>query len=328
MVIARELATALGAAGHDAPIVVTPDYGFGRQARAYVETWRTDVSRVNGQPVDQVISLRYPSYAVRHPRHVGWLNHTMREYYDLWDRLQAQISARGRIKERIRKALTHAADRYLLTHNVTRLFVQSRTIQERLAMWPELRPTVLYPPAPHRPYRTDGYGPELFFVSRLTALKRADLVLRALAEPAGAGVRLVIGGEGEAREALAQLAGELDVASRVTFTGRLTDEQMLDWLARCRAVVFPPFQEDYGFVTPEAFASRKAVVTCRDSGGPAELVTDGVSGFVCDPTPASVATALQRLSEDGALAERMGTAAHQAGARLSWPETVRTLVVQ
>src|SRR5689334_12286748 len=99
MVIARELATALGAAGHDAPIVVTPDYGFGRQARAYVETWRTDVSRVNGQPVDQVISLRYPSYAVRHPRHVGWLNHTMREYYDLWDRLQAQISARGRIKE-------------------------------------------------------------------------------------------------------------------------------------------------------------------------------------------------------------------------------------
>jgi glycosyltransferase involved in cell wall biosynthesis len=52
--------------------------------------------------------------------------------------------------------------------------------------------------------------------------------------------------------------------------------------------VFPPLQEDYGFVTVEAFASRKAVITCRDSGGPAELVQDGVSGFVCEPTPASL----------------------------------------
>ena len=46
-------------------------------------------SRADGQPIDQVISLRYPSYAVRHPRHVCWLNHTMREYYDLWDRFSA-----------------------------------------------------------------------------------------------------------------------------------------------------------------------------------------------------------------------------------------------
>jgi len=38
--------------------------------------------------------------------------------------------------------------------------------------------------------------------------------------------------------------------------------------------VFPPFEEDYGFVTAEAFASGKAVITCRDSGGPAELVED------------------------------------------------------
>jgi|SRR5215471_1803630 len=328
MVIARELTQALRDAGHDAAIVVTPDYGFGRQARAYLDTWRTDVSRASGGRVDHVISLRYPSYAVRHPRHVCWLNHTMREYYDLWPRFSATLSPQGRLKERVRRAGMHAADRYLLTRNVTKLFVQSRTIADRLAMWPPLAPAVLHPPAPKRPYRTEAYGSELLFVSRLTALKRADLVLRALAEPAAAGVDVAIAGEGEQRAALEQLASDLGVASRVTFTGRLTDEEMLDRLARCRAVVFPPLQEDYGFVTVEAFASRKAVVTCRDSGGPAELVQDGVSGLVCEPAPSALAAAMARLAGDATLAERLGSAAFDAGARLTWPETVRRLVLE
>ena len=328
MVIARELAQALGDAGHDAAIVVTPDHGFGRQSRAYVETWRTDVSHVQGRPVDQVISLRYPSYAVRHPRHVCWLNHTMREYYDLWPHWRTNLSAKGRIKESIRRTLIHAADRYLLTRNVTRLFVQSRTIQDRLAMWPSLRSDVLYPPAPRRAYRTEGYGPELLFVSRLTPLKRGDLVIAALAHPDAAGVRLTIAGEGDERATLEASADALGVRDRVTFVGRLTEDALLDQLARCRAVVFPPLQEDYGFVTVEAFAARKAVITCRDSGGPAELVQDDVSGLVCEPTASSLAAAMQRLASDPALAERMGGAACMAGAKLTWPETARTLVLE
>jgi glycosyltransferase involved in cell wall biosynthesis len=328
MVIARELVLALGEAGHDAALVVTPDYGFGRQARAYLDTWRTDITRAAGGRVDQVITLRYPSYAVRHPRHVCWLNHTMREYYDLWPRWTARLSPQGRLKETVRGTLTRAADRYLLTRNVTTLFVQSRTIQQRLAMWPSLRSTVLYPPAPHRAYRTDGYGADLLFVSRLTPLKRADLVIRAIADPASGGATMTIAGEGEERGSLERLAADLDVGARVRFAGRLTDEQMLDALARCRAVVFPPVQEDYGFVTIEAFAARKAVITCHDSGGPAELVEDGISGFVTEPSPPAIALAMQRLAGDAALAERMGQAAYAAGATLTWPAAVRSLVVQ
>jgi glycosyltransferase involved in cell wall biosynthesis len=328
MVIARELVRALGEAGHEAGLVITPDYGFGRQARAYYETWRQDVGRVGGQPVDQVISLRYPSYAVRHPRHVCWLNHTMREYYDLWPRFSRQLSPQGRVKENVRRTLIHAADRYLLARNLTKLFVQSRTIQDRLKIWPGLRSTVLHPPAPQRSYRTDSYGPELFFVSRLTPLKRADLAIRAIADPASGGATLVIAGGGEERESLERLTADLGVASRVTFAGRLTDEQMLDALARCRGVVFSPLQEDYGFVTAEAFASRKAVITCRDSGGPAELVEDGISGFVTEPDPASLGAAMRRLAEDAALAERIGSAAFAAGAKLSWPAVVRSLVLE
>ena len=326
MVIARELTRALREAGHDAHILVTPQNRFGRQASAYLATWLTDVTSTEGRAIDQVISLRYPSYAVRHPNHVCWLNHTMREYYDLWPQFSATLSPQGLVKERVRRTFLHATDRYLLTSNVTKLFVQSRTIQERLAMWPALRSTVLYPPAPRRAYRTDGYGPSFLFVSRLTPLKRADLVIRALATGDGAGIAAVIAGDGEERAALERLASELGVANRVTFPGRLDDEQLVGYLARCRAVVFPPFQEDYGFVTAEAFASRKAVLTCRDSGGPPELVKDGSNGFIVDPTPDALGRAMRRLADDPALAERMGEAAFDTGAALTWRETVRTLV--
>ena len=325
MVIARSLVEALRDAGHSAGVVVTPQNRFGRQASAYLATWLTDVGSSEGQPIDQVISLRYPSYAVRHPNHVCWLNHTMREYYDLWDRFTGGLGTAGRLKARARQVVIHAADRYLLTRNVSRLFVQSQTIQRRLAMWPDLRSTVLYPPAPQRAYRCDEYGDYVFMVSRLTPLKRAALFLEALARPEASTVRAVIAGEGEERDRLDSLAGRLGVTERVSFIGRITDSQLVDHLARCRAVCFPPFEEDYGFVTAEAFASRKAVITCRDSGGPAELVQDGVSGFVCDPTPWSLAAALGRVMDDVSAAETMGNAAFTEGTKLNWSAAIAQL---
>ncbi len=124
---------------------------------------------------------------------------------------------------------------------------------------------------------------------------------------------------------LHQLVERHGLAARVRLVGRLDEGGLLEHLARCRAVCFPPVQEDYGFVTVEAFASRKAVITCRDSGGPAELVKDGVLGFVVEPTPEALARALRQVSEDRSLAERMGAAALAAGAELNWPDTVRQL---
>ena len=139
------------------------------------------------------------------------------------------------------------------------------------------------------------------------------------------GLRAVIAGDGEDRASLVQLARDLGVADRVTFAGVLTDAELVEHLARCRAVCFPPVEEDYGFVTAEAFASSKAVITCRDSGGPAELVENGVNGFVCEPTPDALGTTLARLMEDRAGAEVMGQAGLQAAARLRWSDAVAAL---
>ena len=328
LTIARALVTALRAEGHQADLVVTPQNRFGRQAAAYLATRLTDVGRTHDdRPIDQVISLRYPSYAVRHQRHVCWLNHTMREYYDLWDQFSASLTPLRQVKERVRRRAIHTADRYLLTKNVTRLFVQSETIGRRYAAWPELRAEVLYPPAPPRPYRVDEYEPYLFAISRFTPLKRMALVVEALAQPAAAGIRAVLAGEGESLAEVRRLVAERGLGDRVSLPGRLDEAQLVDHLARCRAVVFPPLDEDYGFVTVEAFSAARPVVTCIDSGGPAELVADGASGYVVEATPAALAESFRRLIEDRDLAARLGQAGLAVASRLTWAETVGKLVI-
>jgi glycosyltransferase involved in cell wall biosynthesis len=326
LVIARSLVAAARASGHEAHLVVTPDCQFGHQVSSYWKTWRTDVSLTAGRTIDQVISLRFPSYAVRHPVHVSWLNHTMREYDDLWPRFAAALSPRGRVKERLKRVAIRAVDRWLLTRHVTEVVAQSATVQRRLTLL-GVRSDVLLPPPPQRAYRCEGYGDYIFAVSRLTPLKRLDLLIRALGEPAARHARVVIAGEGESRPDLERLSAALGVSNRVTLLGRVSDEVLVDHLARCRFVCFPPVDEDYGFVTVEAFASRKAVITCVDSGGPSEIVRDGDTGLVCDPTPASIAAAIARVMDDRALAERLGDAAAARVATLTWPAAVKRLVI-
>jgi glycosyltransferase involved in cell wall biosynthesis len=328
LVHAESLVEALRQHGHAAELVLTPQNRFGRQAAAYLATWLTDVGFSEGAAIDQVISIRFPSYAVRHPRHVHWMNHTMREYYDLWPQWQAQLSWKTQVKERVRRALIHAADRALLSpRRLTRLFAISDTVRRRLSEYLGLASELLYPPPPIRAYRCEGYGDFFFAVSRLTPHKRLDLLVRALAEPPVRHVRCVIAGDGPEAPSLKALARTLGVDSRIDFVGRVDDAQMLDYYARCRAVCFTPLREDYGFVTAEAFASGKAVITAIDSGGPAELVSDGRDGLRCAPTPASLATALARLSDDRQAAEAMGAAAAARAVAMSWSAIVERLVV-
>jgi glycosyltransferase involved in cell wall biosynthesis len=328
LVIARSLIEALREAGHEADLVTTPQNRFGRQGAAYVANWLTDVGVDGlGRRVDQVISFRFPSYAVRHDRHACWLNHTMREYYDLWPRLIAGLGRKGRLKEGVRRTLIRTADRYLLTRNVTRLFTQSETIRKRLDVLKGVRAEVLYPPPPQRAYRCDGYDDYLFAVSRLAPLKRFDLLVRALAEAEAQGVRCVIAGEGEEEPRLRAMVRELGLEDRVRMIGRVDSSQLVEQLARCRAVCFIPFDEDYGFVTVEAFAAGKPVVTCSDSGGPTELVHHGENGFIAAPEPATLAAAIARVMHDPAAAERMGTAGAAFARTLTWERTVSRLLL-
>ena len=216
LVMARALVRALRDCGHESELILTPQNRFGRQGAAYLAAWLTDVGMGhNNRAVDQVISLRYPSYAVRHDNHVCWLNHTMREYYDQWDAFSAPLKWKGRIKENARRRLIHWADHRLLTRNVRKVFTISNTVKARLERWGSIRSEALYPPPPQRPYRCDGYGDYIFAVSRLAPLKRLSLLIEALATPEAAGIRCVIAGEGEEHGVLAAQIARHNLSAKV-----------------------------------------------------------------------------------------------------------------
>jgi len=328
LIIARSMVRALKEKGYEADLVLTPQNRFGRVFQAYLATRLTDVAEDGlGRGIDQVISFRFPSFAVRHPVHVCWLNHRLREYYDLWESYAASLSFKTRFKERIKRAILHKLDRRLLTRNVTRLFVQSGTIQNRLKTWGNIPSEVLYPPPPQRPYRTDGYGDFILAVSRLQRLKRLDLLIEAFASIRNKNLKAVIIGDGPERPSLERRIRELSLAGRISLIGSTDEDSLLDYYAGCRAVFFSPFHEDYGFVTVEAFASGKAVLTTSDSGGPAELVRDGESGFVVPADAKTVAARLDELAEDRALAEKMGQSGRVFVSGLSWDRAVEKLVI-
>jgi glycosyltransferase involved in cell wall biosynthesis len=283
-VIAQELLRTARQAGHQAEILITPQNRYGRQCAAYLANLLTDVSQGDdGLPIDRIISLRYPAFSLRHPRHVCWLNHRMREFDDLWPAHRAALSPWGRVKGGVRRAMLSGFDRRAF-RRLYRLFVLSETLRRRVLAWDgSFDPQVLHPPAPLRSYRCDGYGDFILVLSRLEPHKRIDLALRTLALLPKA-VRMKIAGDGAAANDLHALARELGLQGRVEFLGSVSEEDKLGLYARCGLVLFTPLNEDFGFITPEAFASAKAVVTCHDSGGPVELVRDGQNGLVAGKT--------------------------------------------
>jgi glycosyltransferase involved in cell wall biosynthesis len=326
LVMARELVRAFRESGHEAGLIVTPQNRFGQQGSAYLAAWCTDVGLAHEEkPIDRVISLRFPGYAVQHPNHVMWLNHRMREYYDLWERFQVHLSWKGKLKERTRRAVIHRVDAHLM-RGMRRRYVISATVQARLQKWGGIQSDVLYPPAPLRDYRCESYGDYIFAVSRLAPLKRFDLLLRALAEPVATGIRCVIAGEGAEMAALVKLRNQLGLEQRVDFAGRLTDAQMIDHLARCRAVAFVPWNEDYGFVTVEAFMCGKPVLTVSDSGGPSEMVQNGISGYVTAPTAEALGIGLREIMSDRTRAIRMGEAGAVTAHAMTWAGAVEQLL--
>ncbi len=291
-----------------------------RQALA----WRLlDVTESNGTPVDLVIPTKFPSYLVRHPRKVAWLFHQHREAYDLYGTEYCSFRKTPE-DERVREAI-HTMDTTALGECRT-IFTISKNVSDRLARWNGLSSEALYPPPQHLGrYRSDGYGDYLFYAGRLDRLKRLDLAIDAM-KRVGSGARLKIAGAGPLREELEKQIVGLGVEDRVELLGFVSAEELIGLYARCRAAYYAPLNEDYGYVTVEAFLSRKPVVTTRDAGGPLEFVKDDVSGWVAAPTPEALAAAIDRLwaLSPSRLGE-MGEAGFARVEDISWDHVVDRL---
>jgi glycosyltransferase involved in cell wall biosynthesis len=291
-----------------------------RQALA----WRLlDVTESNGTPVDLVIPTKFPSYLVRHPRKVTWLFHQHREAYDLFGTEFCSFTDSPEDRQ-VREAI-HRMDTASLGE-CRAIFTISRNVAERLGRFNGLPGTSLYPPPQHLGrYRTDGYGDYLFYAGRLDRLKRLDLALDAM-KRASSAARLKIAGAGPLEPELRKQIARLGIEDRVDLLGFVSAEELVTLYAGCRAAYYAPLNEDYGYVTVEAFLSRKPVVTTADAGGPLEFVTDGETGVVTAPDPESVAMAIDRVwSEPERRLREMGEAGLARVRDITWDHVIDRL---
>jgi glycosyltransferase involved in cell wall biosynthesis len=291
---------------------------------AHAAAWRLlDLSESNGRPIDLVIATKFPSYFVRHPNKIAWLIHQYRAAYELcgtpysdFDHVELDVGLRDRLMHLDRDMLLECR----------RIFTNARNTAARLEKFNGVRGEALYHPPRLAPRLRPGpYGDYILVVGRLESVKRADLAIEAMPGIAR-DVRLLLAGDGTQRSNLERRVAELDLADRVTFLGSVGDDQLIALYAGALAALYAPYDEDYGYVTLEAFLSRKPVITARDSGGTLEFVEDGVNGFVCDPTPVAVASAVNALAGDRARAAVMGDAGYTRALTVTWDGVVDRLI--
>lgn len=180
-------------------------------------------------------------------------------------------------------------------------------------------PVVIIPPAapPRRvpdTKRVDGASLRAVFVGRLIPVKRAGLLLEAIAKTEG--VQLEVIGDGPERAALEARTVGLGLQDRVTFNGALDHDRVLDRLAAADVFVLPSEVETLSRAAVEALACGTPVLAARVGGMP-EIVADGVNGVLLDDaTPDSIAGVLAGLREDDRLRDRLSAGAHRSAA--SW----------
>jgi glycosyltransferase involved in cell wall biosynthesis/2-polyprenyl-3-methyl-5-hydroxy-6-metoxy-1,4-benzoquinol methylase len=266
---------------------------------------------------DVVISSKAPTYAVNHPHHVVFHNHTTRVFYDMFAKRFPNPSP----EEYRQRAKLFELDFQALSRTKA-ILSQGHETANRLYRWLGLKSEVLPAPLGIKGLKHGEIGDYFFLPGRLHPWKRVDLVIDAVRQSA-LPLRLIISGAGEA-EADLKLRGGND--PRIEFRGRVNDEELIELYANALAVPFVPIREDYGYVTLEAFASAKAVVTCSDSGEPTYFVRNGDTGLVCEPNPESIRQALEWLSTHRDDARQMGQKGAALVAGMSWPKVASRLL--
>jgi glycosyltransferase involved in cell wall biosynthesis len=313
----ENLVLALERAGHRAELVRLPvAWERGRIFDAAL-AWR-----LVPLDADLVIATNFPSYFVRHDRKVVWLFHQHRAAYDAIDQPWSDFTDDDEALE-AQRMLTEWDTRAL--DEAARLFTTSGVVATRLARYNGLAAEPLYHPPPlHDRLHPGPFGAYVFCPTRLEGNKRPELMVGA-AEYLTGDTLIRIAGRGSLHDALVAQAKSSRRADQVEMLGFVDDDRLIELYANALAVVYAPFDEDYGYVTLQAFFAGKPVITAADSGGVLEWVEDGVSGLVTDGTPAGVAAAIDKLAFDNTLARALGEEGRRRVAQLDWADVVARL---
>jgi glycosyltransferase involved in cell wall biosynthesis len=137
------------------------------------------------------------------------------------------------------------------------------------------------------------------------------MVIQALAQ-CDSSIKVIFAGQADDSsylDKLKKMALELGVDKNIEWIGYVSDEQKIEMYANCLMVIFTPYDEDYGYITPEAMLSSKGVITMIDSGGALEFVDTDINGLVVQNNPASLGDAMMAVFNNKALAQKYGESA-------------------
>ena len=304
--------------GYDAEIISLPFkwYPNNTLLDSYLAWNMLDLTESNGQKIDLVIATKMPTYMIQHPNKAVWLMHQHRVAYDLQDNIQAGGLNTIPGGKELQKKIIHMDNMAL--SKMRKIYSISNTVSARLQQYNNVTSTPLYhPPALYGQYFTENYENYILSVGRLDPNKRVDLLIRALPY-CDSHIGVTIAGTGAIRSELEQLAEKLNVKHRVKFLGFVPDKELLKLYANALAVCFPPIDEDYGYITLEAFLSKKAVITCCDSGGVLEFAENHKYAIVCQVNPQEIGNAFDTLYQKKELAREYGQAGYRKVKDIKW----------
>jgi glycosyltransferase involved in cell wall biosynthesis len=115
--------------------------------------------------------------------------------------------------------------------------------------------------------------------------------------------------------------------TNVTFTGYLQGKDLAEVYASSDLMVFPSTTETFGNVVLESLACGTPVIGAN-SGGVKNIITDGKTGFLCEPKNAdSFLSSIYELLNNEEMRKQMSQDAHSYAATESWDEISSDLLM-
>ncbi len=169
-----------------------------------------------------------------------------------------------------------------------------------------------------------GTDPILLYVGQLDYKKNLRMTIEAasLLQKRGHAFQLVFAGQGRDKGKLAELAAQ-ECIQQMTFTGHITDRELLDGLYMAASLfVFPSLYDTSGLVVREAAVMGISSIVVENTA-PAEVITPGLNGLACSNSPESLCESIEHYLYEMSETERASIRREaQRGIPLPWEKVI------
>lgn len=328
--LTENLCNALIRAGHQVEIVNIPfmDRPLEIIEDQMIAARLMEISASWAGRTDLCIGLKFPSYYIPHPNKVLWVLHQHRAAYDLFDTPYSNIK-NDDAGNAVRNLIMNGDNRYL--PEAERIYTIAKNVSKRLEKYNGIPSAPLYHPCPGmEQFYCEQYEEYILMPSRITQAKRQYLALEALAETKTKVMLYILGkADHEAeKKKLDVYIEEHHLQDRVRFLDFVPQEEKIRLYANAKAVLFIPKDEDYGYITLEAMAASKPVITATDSGGPLEFVVQHENGIIAEPNASALAEAMDRMWSSRTMPQEYGQRARKRldEMEITWDRVVKELI--